>query len=265
MTLIFTFDETPDSRQASAEDYLLIYKAVNENDDAIVYNYAINATPSVVYRPTGAMYRQDIRVTPDGWNQYIVEVSYSLLSATPFNVGTFAFSFDTTGATINIKAAKEHIASFPDAGPHGGAIGVKDDGEVEGADIIVPALKLTYTYKHPQGVVTEAYARLLASVTGMTNSVAFHGFEAGELLFAGANGSDGTNAEAELGYQFIGSANASGLTIGDISSIVKGGHNYAWVEFQDAVVSGKAARKPKRVNIERVYDSFNFATTFGWS
>lgn len=265
MTLLFSFEETPQSRQSDAESYLLIYKAVGELDDATVYTYAINATPSVVYRPTGTMYRQDIRVTPDGWSQYVVEVNYSLLSATPFNVGTFAFSFDTTGATINIKAAKEHIASFPDSGPHGGAIGVKDDGEVEGADIIVPALKLTYTFKHPQGIVTEAYARLLSSVTGMTNSAAFRGFQAGELLFAGGRGSDGTNAEADVGYEFIGSANASGLTIGDISSIVKGGHHYAWVEFKDEVVSNKPARKPKRVNIERVYDSFDFPSVLGWN
>jgi hypothetical protein len=66
-------------------------------------------------------------------------------------------------------------------------------------------------------------------------------------------------------YQFVASVNASGLSLGGISSIVKGGHHYAWIEFKDAVVSGKPARQATRVNIERVYDAINFASVFGWS
>jgi hypothetical protein len=75
---MFTLEETPDSRQETSEPptYTLIYKAAGEHDNDIVYNYALAATPSVVYRPSAVLYRMDLRVDPDGWGQYIVTVPY---------------------------------------------------------------------------------------------------------------------------------------------------------------------------------------------
>lgn len=263
----FSFEETPDSRQETFDPptYTLIYKANGEQDDAIVQAYAIAATPSVVFRAAGALYRKDIKRDPDGSHQYIVTATYEKRERGSTPVGDFTFSFDTTGATVNIKAAKEHIASYPDDGDwHKGAIGVKADGDVEGADIIIPALKLTYNFKHPQAIVTESFARTLATVTGRTNSATFRGFQAGELLFLGATGSDGTEAEAEVSYQFAASENVTDLSIGEITSIAKKGHELVWISFTDGVESGEAVRKPKRVHVERCYDSFDFSSVFGW-
>src|SRR5690606_35196323 len=146
-----------------------------------------------------------------------------------------------------------------------GAIGVKGDGDVEGIDVVVPALRLTYTYRHPEGVVNELLAKQIASATGRTNANPFRTFQDEELLFIGGSGSDGTEAEAEVQYQFIASSNESNLTIGEISNIAKKGHHALWIEFKDEVEDGYAVRQPKGVHIERVYDPVDFHAAFGWS
>lgn len=265
---MFTFEETPESRKESSNppSYTLVYKAAGEHDDSLVHAHALMATPSVVFRPTGTLWRKDVQRDPDGWGQNIVTVPYGPLDASSLPAGSFTFDFDSSGGTIKVKAAKEHVKSYPvDGNFHKGSIGVNEEGDVEGADIIVPVLKLTYTFKHPLGVVNEAFARNVASVTGRTNLNPFRGFEGEELLFVGAAGSDGTDSEADVAYQFIASPNESDWSIGDITSIVKKGHHYAWVEFKDEVHAGNAVRQPQRVHIERVYDSVDFASALGWS
>lgn len=272
--MIFSFEETPESRASNADtstaSKTLIYKAVGEQSDAIVEAYAYTGTPSTVTIAGGTLYRKSVSVDPDGWAQYIVTVTYGKLDPRSVPVGSSTFSFDSSGATINIKAAKAHIATYDSSGVvagdfHKGAINVKADGDVEGVEIVIPALKLTYTFNHPAGIVTESFARLIASVTGMTNDATFRGFAAGELLFAGASGSDGTDADASVSYSFVASSNVTDLSIGDITGIAKAGHDYAWVSFSDEIDDGAAMRQPKQVHVEAVYDSFNFPTVFGWS
>lgn len=264
---MFYFDEMPSSRQQTMEppSYTLMYKAKGEQNDYLVAGYAQAATPATVFTPQGTLYRQDVRVDPDGFALYTVTVPYGPKQR---NNGSYTWSFDTSGATVKIKCAKEHVESYPTSGnPHKGSIGVKSDGDVEGADIVIPALKINVTFKHPMGIVTLDYAKSLAAATGTINQSAFldSKFAAGELLFLGASGSDGSEAEAEVGFQFAASQNATGLTIGDIASIAKKGHDLAWVEFKDNTDSGSAVVQPKAVHIERVYDEADWAAIFGWS
>lgn len=268
----FSFIERPESREETYDPptYRTIWKCVGTMDEALVQLYALSATPYLVARPTAVLYRKDVRISPDGWNQHVVEVEYGKKDKQSTPVGEFTFDFDTTGATVRIKAAKEHVATYDSGGTvagdqHKGAIGVKPDGEVEGADIIIPALRLNYNFKHPLGMVDESFARTLAAATGHTNLYEFRGFQPGELLFAGSVGSDGSQAEAAVGYQFIASGNESSLTIGEIAGIVKQGHHIAWIEFEDDVESDRPVRRPERVHIDRVYDPIDFASTFGWS
>jgi hypothetical protein len=273
--MAFSFEETPASRSESIDSsggvsYTLVYKACGEFNDALVMNYATTLSPVSVVTSSGVLYRKSISKDPDGWCQYVVTITYGKLDKKSVPKGSSTFSFDTSGATINIKAAKAHVASYESSGVvagnfHGGAINVEAPGDVKGVDVIIPALKLTYTFNHPAGVVTPAFARAIASVTGMTNSGGFQGFDAGELLFAGASGSDGTEADAAVSYTLIASGNATNLSIGAISNIAKLGHDYLWVEFDDTVEDDEAASPPKRVHVERVYDSFDFASVFGWS
>jgi hypothetical protein len=270
--MLFSFEETPESRAqeyGGSPSHELIYKAVGETDDFLVGQYALGATPLTVFRPAGVLYRRGIRVDPDGHAQYRVVVSYGKPDRTTTPVGSVTFSFDTTGGTLHVTQAKQHVATYPSGGDlHKGAINVKqtDKGaDVEGVDIIIPALKFTASFRHPQGIVTPAYVKALASITGTTNSESFLGFEPGELLFLGATGSDGTEAEAEVSYQFLASANGTGLSFGDITGVNKGGHEYLWLSYSDEVESGEAVKQPERAFVERLYDSANWSAVFGWS
>jgi hypothetical protein len=257
--------ETPESRQFTANpaSYRYDFLITGEHSDAIVQAYAIAATPVFVSTAMGTLYRQDLQLKPRGWKQWHVTVPYGPMER---ETGSYTFSFDTTGGTVKIKAAKEHIASYPtDGDPHAGSIGVNTDGTVEGVDVIIPALKLSVQFRHPQGQVTIGFVKSLASVTGTVNSGSFLGFAAGELLFLGASGSDGSNSEAEITYQFAASQNATGLSFGDIASVAKKGHEYAWIEFEDDESSGEAVVVPKSVHVERVYEEVDFAAIFGWS
>ncbi len=258
MPAIFRFDELPESRAET-------YRAVGEFRSDLVGAYALNATPITVLRQTGTLFRQDLQIEPDGWSNYIVTVPYAPRTK---EVGTATFSFDTTGGTINLKCAKQHIATYDASGTvagdhHKGAIGVTKDG-VEGVEIVSPVLKLNFNFKHPSGQVTITHARILSGLTGSVNGDVWHGFQPGELLFLGSTGSDGTDVEAEVGYQFAASQNRTGLTFGDINNIAKKGFEAYWVEFKNAVASGAAARRPWRVHIEQVYDPIGFQTVFPW-
>lgn len=268
MSAVFRFDELPESR---AETYRpptfnLIYRAVGEFRSDLVGAYALNATPITVLRQTGTLFRQDLQIEPDGWSNYIVTVPYAPRTK---EVGAATFSFDTTGGTINLKCAKSHVATYESSGVvagdhHKGSIGVKKDGEIEGVDIVSPVLKLNFSFKHPSGQVTITQARILAGLTGSVNGDVWKGFQPGELLYLGSTGSDGTDAEAEVTYQFAASQNRSNLSFGDINNIAKKGFEAYWVEFKSAVAGGAAARQPWRVHIEQVYDPVAFQTVFPW-
>lgn len=265
--MAFTFEEAPNSRQQAMEpaSFTSIWVADGEQDDYTVAAYAQLFTAAAVLTPQGTLYRQDVRVDPEGYQLYRVTVTYGPKQR---STGSYTWDFDTTGGTVKVKAAKQHIESYPTSGnPHKGSIGVKPDGDVDGADIIIPALKINVRFRHPNGVITLAQAKALAAVTGTVNSVPFldSEFDAGELLFLGASGSDGSDAEAEVTYSFAASQNVASLTIGEIASIVKDGHHYAWVEFKDAVESGEAAVQPKAVHVERLYEEIDWSSIFGWS
>jgi hypothetical protein len=263
--MAFRLDEIDESRSSTYDEptETRVYRATGEFDDQLVRYYALAATPPSIFTPQGQLFRQDLRVDPDGWSRYLIRVPYARRKK---QSGDWTWDFDTTGATVKIRCAKEHVKSYPDDGDwHKSAIGVKGDGEVEGVEIVTPALKINATYSHPLGLVTIQYARVLAAATGRTNSVAFMEHDVGELLFLGASGSDGTSADAKVTYHFASSANVTDLNFGDIAAITKKGHDYAWVEFKDEVESGEAVRQPKRAHIERVYDGANFPAIFGWS
>lgn len=273
----FTFKEVPNSRSSTEwpPSYTFRYRALGEFSDLNVRQSARFLTAPVVINDDGQqLNRSDIQLDSQGWCNYLVTIVYSKKNN---EVGGSAqFYFDTTGGTLRIKAGKEHISTTWASGepvtpdnPHKGAINVKNDGDVEGADIIIPVLKLSYTFRHPHGSVDEAFARLLARSTARFNSDTFRGFQAGELLFLGASGSQGTQSDSEVQYHFIASENADDLTIGAIASIAKKGHELLWIQFKPTVETsggGKsAATVPQAVHIERVYDPIAFADTFGWS
>jgi hypothetical protein len=267
--MAITVDEMPDSRATSHNppSHERKYRVSGTLDESLAISYAVSASPAVYYGYAGALYRQDVKVDPDGWNRWIATVPYGPLTQ---EYGSFHFGFDTTGGTARLKASKAHYGTyFADAStsatsPYKGSIGVTPTGEVEGVDIVIPALRLSYTIKQPLGLVTESYAKRLAKITGYINAFTFRGFAPGELLFMGARGEDGSNTEASVSYDFLASADAV-LTIGGINNIVKYGHAYLWVAFKPSVESNQHVQVPRSVHVERVYDVVDFAAMLGWS
>jgi hypothetical protein len=212
------------------------------------------------------LYRQDIQVDPIGYDIWKVTVPYGKKEQT---AGSYTITFDTTGGTVHISASKATIGKYPasTAPDYKQLIGVNKD-DVAGADIVIPALKMSVHFKHPAAIITLSRIKYLASITGMVNSATFLTFAAGEVLFLGASGSEGTDAETEVTYQFAMSSNATGLSIGDVASIAKKGHEYAWIKYKDAVdtVDSKdlPVKEPEFVYVERVYDTVDLALGLGF-
>jgi hypothetical protein len=188
-------------------------------------------------------------------------------------------SFDTGGGTQHVTQA---IGS--DAFPNGeqrfhtgspaapnmfGAIGVDGDS-VNGVDIIIPQLTWTESYDVPNQYVSTNYIKTVSSLTGTVNNAAFRTFAAGEVLFAGASGSQQWDSDKgdgpwNLSYKFIASPNqGSGktlpaITVGAVTNVEKDGHDYLWVRYEDSVANDTLFKRPKFVYVNKVYRRADFS------
>jgi len=260
--------QVPDGISSTAnpptQTHRLKISEVFEPNTAVAF--AIASTPSLVSTVYGILYRDDVRVTRTAYNQWSVEVPYGVRKN---ESGEWTWDFDTTGGTVTVFQSKEEIARYPSgtAPNQLGAIGVDGD-KVEGTEIVIPAMKINVQYKHPLGVVTLAKAKFLSDMTGMVNSDQFLTFSPGQVLFLGARGSDGTEAEASISYSFAMGVNATGLTIGAIAGVAKKAWEVAWIRYQDTVTAGggvdQPTRVPKFVYVDRVYDTVAMATALGF-
>lgn len=204
-------------------------------------------------------------------------------------------SFDTSGGTQHITQSPQYDdTTTAVAGPDGlpittrnytgeriyaatgvgtptqfGAIGV-DGQSVNGVDIVVPALSWTETYDVPSSYVTSTYIKRTAFITGSVNNAAFRSFRAGEVLFIGCSGSQECDDDRgygpwNLSYKFVASPNAGdnettkALKVGDISGIVKKGHEYLWIRYEDSVSQNTLLKKPKFVYVNQVYPESDFS------
>jgi hypothetical protein len=269
--MTFRFTESRDSRKTSANpiSQTLVFTAAGSNDAAYVLAYATAATSSVASTVYGTLYRQDIQVDPLGFEVWKVTVPYATAKR---ETGSYRLSFDTTGGTVHVTASKETLGKYAKTGEtapdYKQLIGVNGE-DVGGADIVIPALKLTCHYKHPAAVISLSRIKYLANITGTVNSSTFLTFAAGEVLFLGCSGAEGTDAETEIQYQFACSANAASLTIGEIADVVKRGHDLAWIKYQDATDTAGGTtypvKKPQFAYVERMYEEIDLALALGIS
>lgn len=238
------------------------FRALNTQDQNFVMSSALSMTPASVSTPQGTLFRADIKVDPNGWNNWLVTVPYEKNPKPP--QGQWTWSFDTTGGSFHIKASKQTVARYPPgARNHQQLIGVHDK-EVDGADIVIPAMKINAEYSHPLGVVTLQFAKHIRNQTGKVNSTTMFTMPAGEVLFLGGAGSDGTNAEAKVSYHFACEENLQGLVVGTIAGIQKDGWDISWIQWKDAVDANRPVRIPEAVYIERVYDRVDLASALGF-
>lgn len=169
----------------------------------------------------------------DAWH---VEIQYEKIGADATEPDPLrrSRSFDTSGG-MQHKTQAYSVGSgntldfeyrYPSSATNmSGAIGVDGNG-VQGVDVVVPALTWTETYDVKSTYVTSSYIRNVAGLTGTVNNASFRGFEAGEVLFLGASGSQEWDQEKgdgpwTLSFKFSASKNETGITIGSISGIQK--------------------------------------------
>lgn len=203
--------------------------------------------------------------------RFLFDVSYKAASLqTPESL--LKWSFDTQGGTVKIFTSRG-TARFPGTAPNfQGSIDVNDDNEVQGVDIVIPALKLSCRKRWINGASTyrhdtfQQYIRQLAAATGNTNSAGWQGYSAGELLFLGATGEFVDGKDNEIEYHFAASANVASYNIGSIAVANKRGHDYVWVRYSHNVdANNMRFRQPKWAYVERVYGETNFTTALGLS
>jgi hypothetical protein len=229
-------------------------------DDVAAWSYALGNTSPMRIAAGQVLYRQDVQLDHRGNGLWAVSVPYG-----PENkqVGQWDFDFDTQGGTVRIFQAKA-TQVFPAGGPDNkDAIDVQGN-DVRGTEIVIPALRMNYTFRHPAGIITEAYARNIARNTGKTNNGIWHGFAAGECLFLGASGRSGSNSEATISYSIACSENVTGLTIGAIAGVAKKGWESVWISYKDVVDAGKPVKQPEYVYSQRVYDECSFPAVLGF-
>lgn len=228
--------------------------------------YALSATPNLISTNYGILYRQDIRCTRTAYNQWSIEVPYAQGAN---ETGEWTWDFDTTGGTVHITQAKEEVSRYPasTAPDQKGAIAV-DGHEVKGTEIVIPAMKIHVQFRHPLGVITLARAKYLRSITGTVSSDAFLTFAPGEVLFLGARGSNGSDAEATVSYEFAVAENATGLTIGGIAGVAKKAWDVAWIRYRDTITTVSGDDNPTRVAefvyVDRVYETTPMSTALGF-
>jgi hypothetical protein len=175
-----------------------------------------------------------------------------------------SYSWDTSGATFNVKQALDQ-RGYPRPGGNPApnfknAINVTSDREVKGQDIVIPRLTWQETHTFPANLLTPAWLMDVARNTGKTNESDFRQFSPGEVLFLGASGSYSDNHVA-VTYKFEASENQTNIDVGGINVVRKDGHEYLWTfysEEEDAEAKAIVPR-PFSVHVAEIYQAFDFA------
>jgi hypothetical protein len=210
------------------------------------------------------LWRQDIRVEPVGVNVWDVEVTYGALAGKQPEEGDVRWTFDTTGGTMHITNALEHIADYGTNAPnHGGAIGVNSEGDVEGCEVGTSARKWTETWMMNVLSIPFDYGDVLEALTYTTNLATFRGKPAGHVLFLGASGGGSSKDPGffELTFNFATGQTLSGETICGITGVSKLPHEYLWHEYEKQTDDAEPKKIKKLIAIhrERVYYAGDFS------
>jgi hypothetical protein len=193
--------------------------------------------------------------------RWLATMTYSPPSVATPQTGESVFTFDTGGGTEHITQSYSTVNRYPGtSADFEGAIGYTRD-QLDGVDIITPIFNFTIRKYMPSATVTEAYWRTVMKLTGRVNAATFRGFEAGEVLFRGASGSQRNEDDWEITFNFSASENKTGLSVGSIFGIDKKGWEYLWVLYKTSA-DGAALKNvmvPESVYVERVYAYGDFA------
>lgn len=226
------------------------------NDLAIKAHLEANAPPT--YDGLVAENYTIEQVGPDLWDAVVSYVDPARKQEAPLLVTSYTYDFDMSGGTFHISHGLA-VRSYPTSAlSHNGAINVRH-GSAEGIDIVVPMMRVSIRKRVPRAIITDAYLMILEGLAGKVNDAPFRGRAKGEVLFLGPSGTQGTEVDPEVSYQFMVSRNVTGLTIGTITGIEKKGHEYLWVDYEDDPAATGLSKKPRAVYVHQVYEYGDFS------
>ena len=209
-----------------------------------------------------------------------VEVPYAALKQPEAMEVKWAFS--TTGGTTKIAQALSHVASYgmqltsgPGAGGyaappnHYGTIGVDEDGNVEGCEVVIPNFKWTETWQLPGAMVPFGYTQTCEQLTGSVNQATFRNRNAGCVRFDGTEGMQSikTSNIVEITYSFASTPavipiNAPNIQDSSGNPPQASGWQYVWFEYQtiaDSNANRRAETAPRRTRRAPVYNATDFS------
>ena len=196
------------------------------------------------------------------WKGTVTFVPPEFKSDDPMESGDSSYSFDTGGGSrhiTHVKSPAHEIESYGENPPDPkGGIGVSADG-IEGCDIQVPVFRWSERYILPAAAVDDAYKAILYDLTGKTNGAPFRDCDIGECLFCGAGGSERGDLDWDMTFHFAKSPNETGIMIGEIGGIAKGGWQYLWVKSQRTVSNNVTIVTPIAVYVDQVYEAGDFS------
>ncbi len=193
-------------------------------------------------------------------------------------VGNFSISFDISGTNQKRMYSLRTVNKYNGTAlgitlrDFHGAIGVNEDGTVEGCDVLVPTTTFSLDYTVAPADITDAYVAMLSRTVGKVNSATYKGFAAGELLLTRVSGRKRDEEAWDLSFGFAVSENRTDLKIGVTASkpngvvqgdIVKDGWDYLWVYYKtiDNPTTKVVEKRLENVFVERVYERADFAAT----
>ena len=263
--MAISWGEKPNSRETSTHpgSATLHYILTGTNSETTARFLAAGYSAAMY----AALYRTNITLKEIGPLMWDVAVSYGPKQKKEPEPGDFSWSFDTGGGSKHVTHALAHIQSYVPAGDtaadHKGAIGVNENGDVEGVDVVDASFKWKENHKLLLADNGWEFSETLEDLTGTVNDATFRGKAAGTVLFEGGSGGQSQKDPLilDVTFSFAYSRSATGLTIGDITGVAKTGWHYLWTEY--ATTDGGAAKRPakkaKQVNVERVYEEGDFS------
>jgi hypothetical protein len=258
------WEERPGSRQVtggSQASRVDLYYLAGTADQATAYALAISYSSPFAEAAGQILYRQDVKITHEGHTLWYVEIPYARNTQEPL---TWRVTSATTGRSQRVFQSKQTTVYGPANAPdHKGAIDVVN-GEVRGAEIVLPSTRFTYEVTWPQGMVTEQFMIAAGAQVGKYNLNPWHGMKAGEALFAGHSVEQGSNQKTTMRYEIDYSPNLENATIAGINNINKKGWDLAWEYRQDKIDQQQPVKPAVWIYVERVYESVDFASVLGF-
>jgi hypothetical protein len=163
-------------------------------EPGMVRTFAAALTPVMLYSiSAGPLYRTNIQIEEKAVDLYHVDVTWGPYDKKELQPMDCNWHMNTTGGTRHVTQA---ISVVQAVGPgsdgtvnYNGAIGVNENGDVEGIDILDPVQEWTENYKLPIGGFSWAYMdQVVTPLTDHVNQYPFRNKPTGSVLFKGGTG-----------------------------------------------------------------------------